>query len=119
MEWCMTDPISISSETHAPSEVEPVAALVAGGVAGALDFALCALWLGPVTGIIIALVATVATGARRMPRAAITFVAAAALSAVALHPSTFALLAAALCFGVALARTARATQSIPRMDRRT
>lgn len=110
----MTESIPMSTESHAPSarqgaarEVEPLAALLVGGVFGAIGFALCALWIGAVVGIEIALVAAIVAFAQKARGPALNFVAAAALCAIALLPSTIAIVAAALCFANGLALAAR------------
>jgi hypothetical protein len=110
----MTDSISIPSDPPPPSapagagdQLEPLGALLVGGVCGAIGFALCALWLGPMAGIVIALVAAIIAFARRAPGPASNFVAAAALCAIALMPSTIAIFAAALCFGYGVVLAAR------------
>lgn len=110
----MPDSITTPTESHVPSapegvsrEKEPLGALLVGGVFGAIGFALSALWLGAVVGIEIALVsATIAFGQKERGPALI-FVAVAALSAIALLPSTVAIVAAALCFASGLVLAAR------------
>lgn len=110
----MTDSIPIPTETHAPTapegvsrEEEPLGALLVGGVFGAIGFALSALWLGAVVGIEIALVAATIAFGQKERGAALIFVAVAALSAIALLPSTIAIIAAALCFASGLVLAAR------------
>ena len=110
----MTDSIPIPTDPQAPSaplragrDEEPLGALLVGGVFGATGFALCALWLGAVVGIEIALVAaTIAFGQKERGPASI-FVAVAALCAIALLPSTIASVVAALCFATGLVLAAR------------
>jgi hypothetical protein len=110
----MADSIPILTEPHAPSapegvgrEVEPLAALLVGGVFGTIGFALSALWLGAVVGIEIALVAATIAFVQRARGPALNFVAAGALCAIALLPSTIAIIAAALCFANGLMLAAR------------
>jgi hypothetical protein len=109
----MSDPITLAAGTDAVvTEDEPLAALVVGAVAGALTFALCVLFIGAAAGITIALVAAVVMLARRRVIDASIFLAAAALCAASLLPSTLAVFVAALAFGAGLARVARS----PRID---
>ncbi|MDB4909944.1 MAG: hypothetical protein JWO39_767 [Gemmatimonadetes bacterium] len=102
----MTNPRS--DVIRALAAAEPWEALLIGGILGASTFLLCALLLGARTAIAIAAVAMIVALARRIPRAAIAFAAAAALSAAWLIPSTAALVAASIAFGLALAIYARA-----------
>ena len=89
--------------------MRPPWALLAGGALGAICFALCALFLGHVTGIAIGLVLAIVALARRAVQAAVLFVAAAALCGAGLFvaPAT-AIFAAALCFGGGLVALASA-----------
>ncbi|MEO7039468.1 MAG: hypothetical protein ABI446_07910 [Gemmatimonadaceae bacterium] len=113
----MTDSTSNASNMHSPAmaprspdtdATEPLGALLVGGVAGAACFALCVFLFGPVTGIVIAVVAAIGALVRRSSLAATTFVAAAVLSGVALIPLTIAIFAAALSFGEGLILLVRA-----------
>jgi hypothetical protein len=110
----MTNPVS-TREGHA-SSAEPLAALVVGGAFGAVAFALCALWIGATAGIVLALAAAVLALARRAWMTATVFVTAAALSAVALIPSTIAVYLAAISFGEGLTRVARTPKPVARID---
>ena len=101
----MTD--SRSDATEALAEAEPWGALLIGGILGASTFLLCALLFGATTAIAIAAVAMIVALVRRIPEGAIAFAAAAALSAAWLLPSTAALIAASLAFGLALVMYAR------------
>jgi hypothetical protein len=110
----MTDAIPRPSEPHTPNapagagdDVEPLGALLIGGICAATGFALCALWLGPMVGIVIALIAAIFSLIRRARGPALIFVTAAALCAIALLPSTIGILAAALCFANGLVLAAR------------
>jgi hypothetical protein len=87
---------------------EPLGALMVGGAAGALTFLLCALLFGARWAIAIAIVAAVASLVKRMRAPAIVFAAAGAFAAMALAPSTLALLVASVTFGIGLALAARA-----------
>lgn len=95
--------------TSSPEKPSNVIADTVGAAFGALAFALCALWLGPVAGLAIALLSTLHALWRRRPRVALAFVVAGALSAAATWPSaTFALLGGlAYGFGLALAALRR------------
>jgi hypothetical protein len=110
----MTESIPMPTDTQAPSapagagrEEEPLGALLVGGVFGAIGFALSALWLGAVLGIEIALVAAIIAFGQKARGPASIFVAVAALCAIALLPSTIAIIAAALCFASGLVLAAR------------
>lgn len=110
----MTDSIPMPSDGPAQSapvgagrEEEPLGALLVGGVLGATGFALIALWLGAVVGIEMALVAATIAFGQKERGPALIFVAVAALCAIALLPSTIALVAAALCFAIGLVAAAR------------
>lgn len=102
----MTVPVWMP-KIHA-SDAELLVARIVGGAFGAIGFALCALWLGGSVGIVIALVAALVALAHRAWMTATIFVASAALSAVALTPSTIAVFVAAIFFGEGLTRVARA-----------
>lgn len=77
--------------------------MTVGATFGAVAFALCALWLGPVAGLAIALASTLRALWRRHAWSALAFVVAGALSAAAFRPSTTLLLLAALVYGAGLA----------------
>jgi hypothetical protein len=116
----MSDPMALAAGTDAVvAEDEPLAALVVGGIAGALTFALCVLFLGAAAGIAIALVAAVVTLARRRVIDASIFLAAAALCAASLLPSTLAVFVAALAFGAGLALVAHSQRSDAHAAQRT
>jgi hypothetical protein len=103
---------ALTGESRGTSEpAQPPAAIFVGALAGALTFALCTLWIGPVAGILIALVATLLVLAHRNALAAIAFVAAGALAALALRSSTraTATLLASACFAAGLAVATRVT----------
>jgi hypothetical protein len=95
---------------------EPLGALTVGGIAGAACFLLCALFLGPLCGVVIAVVSVLIAFARRARDAALMFAAAAIVAAVALLPRmatpgtrwTAATILAALLYGIGLALAARA-----------
>jgi hypothetical protein len=97
-----------SNTIEALAPAEPWGALLIGGVMGGTTFLLSALLFGPRTAIAIAAVAMIVALVQRVPQAAVAFAAAAALSAAGLIPSTAALIAAAVAFGIALALYARA-----------
>ncbi len=86
---------------------EPLWALTIGALLGGAAFWLSALWLGSNIGMAAALVAAIITVARRELPEAVTFVAAAALSAAALRTSHVVLLFSALCFAAGLALSVR------------
>jgi hypothetical protein len=99
---------SNSGEIGTSAAVEPSWALLIGGVSGAATFLLCALLFGARTAIAIAAVSMIVALVRRDRAAAVTFAVSAALATIGLLPSTAALIAAALVFGIALALFARA-----------
>lgn len=95
---------------------EPPWALLVGGISGALWFFLFALLFGARWAIAVAAAAAIVALVRRMRIEAIAFVAAGALSAIGLVPSTTALFVASLAFGAGLATTARdAARAVARM----
>jgi hypothetical protein len=105
----MTDDAIIESPpndadpTNSARQPQAALATLVGATAGAMAIALCTLWLGAPVGIIAALAATLAALANRRVPAACAFVAAGALSAFALRPSTTLVLLAAVCFATGLA----------------
>ena len=90
-----------------PREPSGAVAATVGAAFGAVAFALCAMWLGPVASLVIAVVSTLHAMWRRRAWAALAFVVSGGLSAVALRPSaTFALLGG-LVYGLGLALAAQ------------
>ena len=92
-----------------PREPSGAVAATVGAAFGAVPFALCAMWLGPVASLVIAVVSTLHAMWRRRAWPGLAFVVAGALSAAATWPSaTFALLGGlAYGFGLALAALRR------------
>lgn len=111
----MTEPIAEHLTSPTPSAagaglaaLEPPWALSVGGIAGVVCFFLFAMLFGARWAIATAVVGAIVALAKHVRLAAIAFVAAGALAAIALAPSTIALFAASLAFGAGLAFAARA-----------
>jgi hypothetical protein len=112
----MTEPIAEHLTSRAPASavaasadvLEPPWALSLGGLAGAACFFLFAMLFGVRWAIAAAAAAALVALVKHERIGSISFVAAGALSAIALAPSTAALFIASLAFGGGLAFAARA-----------
>jgi hypothetical protein len=117
MSETQAQPMSALPELHVPAAPanasEPLAAVIVGAVAGALAFALCALWLGALTGIFIAVACAAVALERRRLFAAAIFALSAALCALALLVPTIPIVVGGCTFGAALAAAARTRFAVP------
>lgn len=96
-----------ASDSASRAAFEPLLASIIGGLSGALAFALCALWLGPLTGILIAVACAATALERRRWAASILFAVTGALCGLAFVLPTTPILVSGGVFAIGLVRAAR------------